>query len=192
MLASTPEDLLVTGDDIWIFGYGSLMWNPGFDFIDQQPARLEGYHRHFCVYSYHHRGTPEHKGLVLGLDQSGSCQGLGFRVTGQSAAKVMAYLYQRELITTVYQPQVQWIQLLNLNQSVPACCFIVDRTHEQYAGSLSLTDSAHLILNATGKGGPNWDYLQNTVACLAQLGIADPGIQALFEHTQQLRARILS
>src|SRR4051794_16865913 len=122
-------------DDLWVFGYGSLMWRPGFDFIDRVEARLTGAHRALCVYSFDHRGTPERPGLVLGLDHGGACRGIAYRVAAAKRAGTIAYLREREQVTNVYRECVRRIVLRSDPQhSIEALCYVVNRSHPQYAG----------------------------------------------------------
>ena len=90
-------------DDLWVFGYGSLIWRPGFDFLERVPARLIGAHRALCVFSHVHRGTPGRPGLVLGLDFGGACRGVAYRVAAKKRADTIAYLRAREQATNVYR-----------------------------------------------------------------------------------------
>src|SRR6202789_2210439 len=126
-------------EDLWIFGYGSLMWRPGFEFLEQVPARLIGEHRALCVYSFFHRGTPERPGLVLGLDRGGTCRGIAFRVQAGKRAATIAYLRAREQVTAVYRESMRRVWLAgDRGAQVSALCYVVDRSHVQYAGRLSL------------------------------------------------------
>src|SRR5690606_2214048 len=127
--------------DLWVFGYGSLMWRPGFEFLERHPARLIGAHRALCVYSFHHRGTPEKPGLVLGLDHGGACQGIAYRVAAERRADTVQYLREREQVTLVYREVMRSIWLEgDARQSVSALCYVIDRSHVQYAGRLSLEE----------------------------------------------------
>ncbi len=138
------------GEDLWVFGYGSLMWRPGFEFVERVPARLIGLHRALCVYSFVHRGTPERPGLVLGLDRGGMCRGIAFRVTAAAHAATIAYLRAREQVTTVYLETMRRIELEETaRRQVRALCFIVDRSHVQYAGRLTLDECLHHVRGVT-------------------------------------------
>ena len=158
--------------DFWVFGYGSLMWRPGFAHVETQRARLHGFRRALCVRSYVHRGTPERPGLVLGLDRGGSCVGMAFRVPGELEAEVVDYLRERELVTHVYLERVLPVRLEN-GETVPALSYVVDRAHVQYAGRLDAAHAADSVRGSVGKSGPNEDYVFNTVAHLKALGIRD-------------------
>ncbi len=160
-------------EDLWVFGYGSLMWRPGFSFTEREVARVRGYHRALCVYSHVHRGTPEQPGLVLGLDRGGSCRGIVFRVAAEHRDETIAYLRAREQVTSVYKEAYLNAQLDD-GRSVTALSFIVDRSHLQYAGALAPADVARFVAQGRGVSGANPDYVRATQAHLAELGIADP------------------
>ncbi len=179
-----PGFRLAPGEDIWVFGYGSLMWNPGFPHIERQPALVRGWHRRFCVYSFHYRGTPERPGLVLGLDRGGSCRGVAFRVAAADAPATLAYLWEREMISAVYRPAVVAARLPGA--IVRAAAFVADRCHEQYCHRLDDEAMAAVIAAGHGLMGPNRDYLDNTVRHLDELGIADTPIHALAERVRQI------
>ncbi|RWO72756.1 MAG: gamma-glutamylcyclotransferase [Mesorhizobium sp.] len=158
--------------DFWVFGYGSLIWRPGFAHVETQRARLHGYRRSLCVYSFVHRGTRERPGLVLGLDRGGSCVGLAFRVPGDLRDEVMAYLRERELVTNVYLERILKIRL-DGGGTVDAVVYIVDRQHEQYAGALDAADAAAVVRGAVGQSGNNEDYVLSTLEHLEALSISD-------------------
>lgn len=156
----------------WIFGYGSLMWRPGFEFEESQEARLHGYHRGFCVYSHVHRGTPERPGLVLGLDRGGSCRGMAFRVAPENQEATIAYLRAREQVTMIYLEREVPLALAD-GRKVRALTYIVDRQHRQYAGRLPLAQQVRLVRQGVGQSGPNPEYVANTVGHLEEMGIVD-------------------
>jgi cation transport protein ChaC len=160
--------------DTWVFAYGSLMWNPGFAFAERCEARLIGAHRALCVYSFHHRGTPEQPGLVLGLDVGGSCRGIAYRVASADWPRVHAYLTEREQISGVYRECTRRIQLLDgSRRAEPAIAYVVNRAHPQYARGLGLEEQLALVRRSHGKSGPNTDYVVATVSALEALGLAD-------------------
>jgi cation transport protein ChaC len=165
---------MMTGDmgDLWVFGYGSLMWKPGFVYAEQHPARLSGFRRALCVHSYVHRGTRERPGLVLGLDRGGSCRGLAFRVEAELRAATLDYLRARELVTNVYIERVLPVRLAD-GRDVPAVTYVVDRAHEQYAGQLDDAAAAAIVSGAVGQSGANPDYVLSTVDHLRQMRIHD-------------------
>lgn len=168
-------------DDLWIFGYGSLMWRPGFSFLERRLATVRGYHRALCVYSHVHRGTPQRPGLVLGLDRGGSCKGIAFRVAAAEAAETIAYLRVREQATLVYR-ELHLRARLEDSRSVTALSYAADRSHGQYAGRLDREELARLVLQGEGVSGANPEYVRNTHAHLAELGIHDATLAWLAER----------
>jgi cation transport protein ChaC len=158
--------------DFWVFGYGSLMWRPGFAHTETRRARLHGFRRSLCVTSVIYRGTPERPGLVLGLDRGGSCVGLAFRVPHDLRDEALAYLRDRELITSVYVERMLPVHL-DGGETVAAVSYVVDRRHEQYAGALDEESAARMVSGAVGNAGPNEDYVLNTIEHLKALGIRD-------------------
>jgi cation transport protein ChaC len=167
----------MTMQQFWIFGYGSLMWRPGFDFLEQRPGTIRGYHRSLCVLSHVHRGTPERPGLVLGLDRGGACRGNLFRVAPDRWAETVAYLRAREQVTMVYR-EVETMATTP-DGPVPALTYAVDRRHHQYAGTLGHDRLVRLILQGAGQSGRCIDYVFNTVAHLRELGIHDENLERL-------------
>ena len=158
--------------DFWVFGYGSLIWRPGFAHVETRRARLYGYRRSLCVYSFVHRGTRERPGLVLGLDRGGSCIGLAYRVPGDLRKEVLTYLRERELVTSVYLERMLDVRL-DGGGIVEAVAYIVDRQHEQYAGALDADAAAKVVSGAVGGSGKNEDYVLSTLDHLEALGIRD-------------------
>jgi cation transport protein ChaC len=169
--------------ELWVFGYGSLMWRPGFAYLEQVPARLIGLHRALCVFSFVHRGTPERPGLVLGLDRGGMCRGVAFRVAAAGRAETVEYLRAREQVTSVYVESLRQIELEDkARRRVRALCYIVDRSHVQYAGRLTLAESLRLVRQGHGKSGPNRDYVVETVRALEALGYREGELHLLAER----------
>jgi glutathione-specific gamma-glutamylcyclotransferase len=167
-------------EDLWVFGYGSLMWRPGFDFLEQVPARLIGEHRALCVYSFDHRGTPEKPGLVLGLDRGGACRGIAFRVPARRRDETIEYLRSREQTTHVYREVTRSVWLENeARQRVSALAYVVDRGHIQYAGRLSLSEQLRLIRQGHGRSGNNRDYVLSTVKSIEAQGFRDAQLHQL-------------
>jgi glutathione-specific gamma-glutamylcyclotransferase len=164
--------------DFWVFGYGSLMWRPGFVHEEHRIAHLHGYRRALCVRSYVHRGTEARPGLVLGLDRGGSCLGVAFRIANALRDEVLAYLRERELVTNVYHERILPVRVAG-GGVVEAVGYVVDRAHPQYAGRLDATDAAAVVAAAEGRAGPNRDYVLNTVAHLRQLGIRDAWLESV-------------
>ncbi|MER8463612.1 gamma-glutamylcyclotransferase [Mesorhizobium sp. M1409] len=171
--------------DFWVFGYGSLIWRPGFAHVETQRARLHGYRRSLCVYSFVHRGTRERPGLVLGLDRGGSCIGLAFRVPGDLRDEVIAYLRERELVTNVYLERLLKIRL-DGGRTVEAVAYIVDRQHEQYAGALDAAEAAAVVRGAAGQSGINEDYVLSTLEHLEALGIRDHWLEEVARQVAPL------
>ena len=169
--------------DFWVFGYGSLMWRPGFDHLEAVPARLVGAHRALCVYSWVHRGTRERPGLVLGLDRGGSCRGIAYRIVADKRDAVIAYLRERELVTNVYREAWREVRLEDSRQRVgTALTYVVDRSHEQYAGKLSKDALLSLVRGGVGRSGVNADYVINTATHIRNLGFRDPVLDWLAEE----------
>ena len=166
--------------DLWVFGYGSLMWRPGFDYLERRPTRLLGAHRALCVFSHVHRGTPEKPGLVLGLDRGGSCRGIAFRVEASKREATIAYLREREQVTSVYRETTRPVSLLDEPEAgVRALCYVVDRSHAQYAGALTRERQLELVRQGHGRSGVNRDYVLATVKELEALGIRDATLEWL-------------
>jgi glutathione-specific gamma-glutamylcyclotransferase len=175
------------GRDLWIFAYGSLMWNPGFEFAEARPALLRGYHRSFCLYSHRYRGTPEKPGLVLGLDAGGACRGIAYRIAARNAKRVLAYLWKREMPMRTYA--CREIRIEVGGRAVRACAFIVRRDHPQYAPDLSVERTVKLICQGHGNRGPCLAYLENTVRHLDELGIPDRRLHAILKKAAGRRTR---
>ncbi|RUS59827.1 gamma-glutamylcyclotransferase [Pseudorhodobacter sp. E13] len=173
---------------LWVFGYGSLIWNPGFPVAEQRVACLHGWHRSFCMRSIHHRGTEANPGLVLALDRAAGalCHGVAFRVQDGAEAETLAALRERELISSAYLED--WLPLEIDGAEVTTLCYVIDPDHDQYCGGLPLAEQARIIEQAVGGRGPNCEYLFNTADHLAQLGIADPDLVWLADQVRALRA----
>ncbi|WP_085979615.1 gamma-glutamylcyclotransferase [Roseibium sp. TrichSKD4] len=164
--------------NFWVFGYGSLMWKPGFQHVNARPALLRGAHRSLCVYSWVHRGTQERPGLVFGLDRGGACRGMAFEVTANDREETITYLREREQATMVYLEKWRKVRL-DTGETVEALTYIVDRKHAQYAGALALETQLEIVSGAVGQSGENPEYVQNTAAHLEELGIDDAGVSWL-------------
>jgi cation transport protein ChaC len=170
-------------EDLWVFAYGSLMWRPDFPFIERLEARLVGAHRALCVYSFVHRGTPERPGLVLGLDQGGTCRGIAYRVPVKERGTTVANLRAREQVTSVYRECIRPIWLKSRpERRVQALCYMVDRGHVQYAGRLSLEQQLHHVRQGHGHSGANRDYVIATVGALEQLGYRETELHLLAQR----------
>ena len=160
---------------LYVFGYGSLLWRPGFNYRGSWRGRIHGFHRALRVWSFHHRGTPEQPGLVLGLDRGGCCTGCVFEVDASAKASVAEYLWAREMVTSVYIPRL--VRATSGGMTVTALTFVLDHRHEQYAGPLPPESAAAHVLNARGLSGANPEYVRETVAGLERLGIRDRGLR---------------
>jgi glutathione-specific gamma-glutamylcyclotransferase len=175
--------------DLWVFGYGSLMWRPDFEFIEQVPARLIGEHRALCVYSFDHRGTPEKPGLVLGLDRGGACRGVAFRVAAKRRGDTIEYLRAREQTTNVYREVMRSVWLENeARQRVSALAYVVDRGHVQYAGRLTLAEQLRYVQQGHGRSGNNRDYVLSTVKSIEAQGFRDPQLHRLAAMLDTIRS----
>jgi len=166
--------------DLWVFGYGSLMWRPGFEHDEAVPARVIGLHRSLCIFSWVHRGTQSSPGLVLGLDRGGSCVGTAFRVPSGRETNVVEYLREREQVTMVYQEARRAVSLRDgSDRKVEALFYIVDRNHEQYAGKLPLETQLEIVRKSRGKSGHNQDYVLSTASHLLDKGVRDHALEWL-------------
>ncbi len=172
---------------LWIFGYGSLLWKPGFPYIEFKTARLSGYRRSFCMSSIHHRGSPQTPGLVLALDKcNGSeCIGLAFQISSENQEKTLAYLRKRELISSAYlEVSLDILDFQDVNHT--AVTYIVDQTHEQYCADLTLSRQAAIISTAVGEKGSNAEYLFNTVSKMKSLDIPDAELELLADEVRRI------
>jgi glutathione-specific gamma-glutamylcyclotransferase len=172
-------------EPVWIFAYGSLMWDRAFPRVAPKPALLHGYHRRFCLYSYDYRGTRTRPGLTLGLDRGGTCHGIIFRLPPEAVAEAMDILWSREMTA----PRVYDMRKLPVRTdggSLPAFAFTVRRDHSDYAGRLTLEETAQIIAGAAGRRGTNRDYLAGTLRHLLDLGLADAQLVRLAERVEAL------
>lgn len=178
-------DIPLPKSGLWIFGYGSLMWNPGFRHIRAEPARLFGYHRRLCLWSIRYRGTPESPGLVVGLAPGGSCRGMAFRLDDTEQDAALEYLYQREMSGFAYRPAIRLIQLDDRTH-VRALTFLSRPDHCQYAPRMSTGKIASIIKRASGPMGSNEEYLMNTIGHLERLGMQDTELHRIAACLQNL------
>lgn len=169
------------GGDLYVFAYGSLMWDPGFTFEDRKPGLLRGYHRAFCIHSHYYRGTPENPGLVLGLDRGGACRGLVYRVAVEREQEVRAYLWEREIGNDGVYKEKMLPVLLDDGTTVQALTYVADRAHPQYAGRLTPEQAAVLIRKGVGQRGRCLDYFASTVRHLEELGFRETPLHHLLE-----------
>lgn len=157
--------------DIWVFAYGSLIWNPIFKFAEQRIGTIYGWHRRFCLWVPQGRGTPENRGLVLGLDNGGSCRGIAYRIAAADISSELPLLWRREMIVGSYIPR--WVRVRNGTQQLPAITFVINRQHRAYAGKISSSTTINSIATASGELGSCADYLIQTVNGLMKVGIKD-------------------
>ena len=178
--------------DLWVFAYGSLMWNPDFDFVESAPVVVHGYHRALCLYSVEYRGTRDVPGLVFGLDRGGACRGVAFRISEDNAETVLAMLWAREMITAIYLPR--WLETaLPDGRRIKALAFVADPGHEQYAGRLDVASAVELVLQGKGKVGHCLEYIRNTLDHLEEMGIHDRALHRIVrqaEHEQTRRGTL--
>ena len=178
--------------EYWVFAYGSLIWNPGFEYLEARIARLDGYQRRFGLTSRHYRGTADFPGLVLGLDWAPghSCTGVALRVCPTKDLSVREYLAERELVSYAYFETLYPVVLLDdgpgQNEPRDAICYVLDRSHTQYAGDMDADEQARIIAKAVGPSGPNVDYLMNTLSRLQELGIDDPALEEMADRVRQV------
>ena len=174
---------------MWVFGYGSLLWKPGFSVAESVVGRLPGYARSFCMRSIHHRGSEEKPGLVLALDEANgaACEGVALRVQPGEEADTLAYLRERELISSAYLERLLEVELVD-GRKVNSLCYVIDAAHVQYCGGIPLEEQAQIIATAVGGMGPNTEYLFNTASHLSELGLADPDLDWLVRRVQAICA----
>jgi cation transport protein ChaC len=176
MLATRPDS-----GDVWLFAYGSLIWNPMIHFVEQRVATVHGYHRRFCLWTRLGRGTAENPGLMLGLERGGACRGVAFRIAEGIAREELEIVWRREMLTGAYCPR--WVRISTAAGRGWAIAFLINRNHERYAGLLPEDKVATTIASACGPLGACATYLFNTVAHLEELGISD-------RHLSRLRDRV--
>ena len=168
---------------LFVFGYGSLLWRPGFRHTRVLPARVYGFHRALRVWSVHHRGTEDQPGLVLGLDAGGSCMGSVFEVPESEKQRTADYLWAREMVTEVYTPRL--VAAHTAEGPATALTFVLDRAHHQYAGTLTPEEAARHIRDAHGYSGPNPEYVRETLAHLREMGVHDHSLDAILQHLER-------
>lgn len=173
------------GQDLWIFGYGSLIWRPEFEFVEQRPASLEGYHRSLCLWSRINRGTPETPGLVFGLEQTGVCQGMVFKIAGQNVEQTFDAVWKREMGTGAYLPS--WLTCATPLGDVNAMAFVIDRDGPAYVKQPPEDDLVEIICRAHGTYGSCFDYVTQTAVSLKAAGIGDEHLATLTERLRHRR-----
>lgn len=173
-------------DALWVFGYGSLIWNPEFPVAERRLARAKGWRRSFCMWSIHHRGSEAAPGLVLALDreEGGHCDGVAFRVMPGAEEATLAALRERELVSSAYLEER--IELETAKGPERALAYVIDPAHVQYCGGMALEEQAAIIARASGGRGLNRDYLWSTASHLAELGIRDAELDWLADRVRGL------
>jgi glutathione-specific gamma-glutamylcyclotransferase len=180
--------------DLWIFGYGSLMWSPGFRASQQSAALARGYHRAMCILSHRYRGTPDKPGLVMGLCRGGSCWGMAFRVPAARARRVLAMLWRREMLNRVYKPKLIPVMVAPRSRGgrakrLRALAFVADTAHRQYVGELDLHGRARLVAQGIGERGHCVDYIRNTLEHMLALGLNDPHLARVLDLARNISPR---
>ena len=182
---------LPPSSDVWIFAYGSLIWNPIFRFAEQRVGTIYGWHRRFCLWAPIGRGTPENPGLVLGLDKGGSCRGIVYRIAATDVPSELMLLWRREMLVGSYLPR--WVRVWDGTQKLEAIAFVINRHHRAYAGDISLDTTVNSIATAAGELGSCADYLMQTINGLMTVGIQDKPLLRLRDRVlAQQNARINS
>ncbi len=171
--------------DVWLFAYGSLIWNPIFKFAEQRIGKIYGWHRSFCLWVPQGRGTPSNRGLVLGLDNGGSCRGIAYRIAAADVSSELPLLWRREMVVGCYIPH--WVKVFDGVQQLPAITFVINRQHRAYTGKISKETIINSIATASGELGSCADYLMQTVNGLMKVGIKD---QQLLWLSKQVSARL--
>jgi cation transport protein ChaC len=177
-------DSLPAGD-LWVFGYGSLMWAPEFRYAERAAGRVHGYHRALCILSNRYRGTPERPGLVMGLCRGGSCWGMAFRVVARRVGEVLEQLWHREMLNRVYVPRLVPVALQR-KRRVPALAFVADTAHRQFVRELDLHGRAQLVAQGIGQRGRCLDYIRNTLDHMRVLGLHDPHLEHVLQTAEGL------
>lgn len=170
------------GEGVWIFGYGSLIWNPAFHFVEQRMVRVHGYHRAYCLWTPLGRGTPDYPGLMLGLENGGSVSGVAFRIDEAIAREEVMIIFKRELLSGAYR--ARWVNAYTDDGPVRTIAFVINHAHPRYAGKLEEELIARTIAVACGKIGSCREYLENTVARLDELGIPDRNMHQLLQKVR--------
>jgi cation transport protein ChaC len=173
------------GPETWVFGYGSLMWNPAFHYAERRVGRIHGFHRRFCLWTHAGRGTPENPGLTLALERGGSCQGIAFRIAEGEAETELGIVFKREMVSGAYAPR--WITVRTDAGMIRAVTFVINHAHDRYAGLLPENRVAEVIASAAGPLGACAEYLHNTVEHLDDLGIIDRHLFRLHDQVLELK-----
>lgn len=181
LVAGTPDSIPIPDGEFWVFGYGSLMWNPGFEYIDSSRATLHGYHRRLCLWSVNYRGTTQQPGLVLGLARGGSCRGYAYQIAERHKQSAVAYLCERELITSAYDARLCRLRLHD-GRKVCSLAFVCRTEHPHFVPKLAFEDTVNVVKAARGKRGWNRDYVVNTVHRMNQMNIRNTALHRVAAH----------
>lgn len=179
---------LVPRGDLWLFGYGSLMWSPGFRHAEKRTGLVRGYHRALCILSNRYRGTPEKPGLVMGLCRGGSCWGMAFRIPAARVRRVLRALWSREMLNKVYVPTLVPVTV-GPRLRIRALAFVADTSHRQFVRELDLHGRARLVAQGIGQRGPCVDYIRNTLEHMLELGMNDPHLARILDAAMGLSSR---
>ena len=185
------ERLKLPRDNLWVFGYGSLMWDPGFPYAESKCGKLYGYHRSLCLRSVRYRGTDANPGLVFGLDRGGSCTGMCFRLNVEEQQDVADYLQDREMLNNAYDPHIRTVNLTDGRQ-VDAIVLVVRRQHPSYVKNLNANEIAGIVANASGQRGANLDYVIATLKVLDSFGISDRVLKTVGRLASAQTERVVS
>jgi glutathione-specific gamma-glutamylcyclotransferase len=172
-------------DGAWVFGYGSLIWNPLLHYVERRVGKIHGYHRRYCLWARLGRGSPEHPGLMLGLDRGGSCRGVVYRIAEEELSSELGLLWRREMLTNAYDPQ--WVRVVTAAGAVDAIAFVVNRNFKRYVPLLPEEQVVEMLATAKGRLGDCASYLYNTVDHLAELGICDPTLERIRDRVRERR-----
>ena len=181
MLAASPRP-----DRIWVFGFGSLIWNPAFHFVERRTALVRGFHRQFCLWSKAGRGSPQSPGLMLALERGGSCHGVAYRIAPEQVETELDVVWRREMLTGAYR--AKWVTAHTPNGIEHAIAFAANHAHERYVRGLDTDETARLLATGAGPLGSCCDYLFDTVSHLEALGIRDKRMEALVERVRACQA----
>ena len=172
--------------EMWVFGYGSLMWSPCFSYGEKRLARVHGYHRALCILSTRYRGTHRKPGLVMGLCRGGSCWGMAYRIDARDVRRCLSRLWHREMPRRVYQPRLVPVRLRS-GRRVKALAFVADPRHPSYVRELDLHGRARLVAQGIGKRGPNVDYIRKTLDHMHAVGVRDPHLERVLDAALSLQ-----
>lgn len=165
------------GSEVWLFAYGSLIWNPVVDFVERQVGTIHGFHRRFCLWTALGRGTPDNPGLVLGLDRGGSCRGIVYQIAPELVQTELPLVWRREMVTGAYIPR--WVKVTSGQRTLYAIAFIMNRCHDSYVGNVEQDVIIKHLATACGSLGSSAEYLHQTINSLAEAGIYDRGLLLL-------------